>query len=492
VPSMRGPQDYRVHKNNCANLGRALAERLMYNYVGGAYVPLAEVSESLTRQRMQKYVTRLCQAIPATTSVPLAEVPEMYRGRKRVVMEAAVQSLQINRVCAADAICGSFVKGNEKFNFSDGKDPKPRAINPRHPRYVASCACFLKHSEKLVYQGIARMCGEPVVMKGYNAVDTAFWVKKKFDRLSDPVAVGFDATAFDKHVAVAHLTQVEHAVYRHMFRNDPRYDELDELLNWQLVNTLRANVDDGKLKTKVRGRRMSGDLNTSLGNCLLMCGMMWAYARTVRVRIDLVNNGDDCVCFMERRDYRRFVENAVIWFAELGFPMKVEEPCYVLEHVEFCQTRPVWNGTDYVMCRSPFAAVMKDSCTVVDVSHPKQFDRWMSAVGGCGCSLTSGVPVMYSYYSVYTRSSSGNPGNIGNHPSMTSGLTFMAGGMVAEKREITDDARVSFWLAFGITPDEQIMFEQYYTGLILYHDAHPIEVGYQTTSHAPLWLAYKH
>lgn len=45
---------------------------------------------------------------------------------------------------------------------------------------------------------------------------------------------------------------------------------------------------------------------------------------------------------------------------------------------------------------------------------------------------------------------------------MASGAQMMSRGMIAKHVDVTPEARVSFFVAFGVTPDEQTALEEYY------------------------------
>lgn len=46
---------------------------------------------------------------------------------------------------------------------------------------------------------------------------------------------------------------------------------------------------------------MSGDMNTALGNCMLMCCLIISYLESKNIKYDFINNGDDAVLFLERK-----------------------------------------------------------------------------------------------------------------------------------------------------------------------------------------------
>jgi hypothetical protein len=216
---------------------------------------------------------------------------------------------------------------------------------------------------------------------------------------------------------------------------------------------------------------MSGDMNTGSGNCLQMTALAYAYAEHVGVKIKLANNGDDCVVFMEAHDVEKFVSGLDKWFLEMGFNMAVETPVYEFEQIEFCQSRPVFDGTEYTMVRN-LRAFVKDSCVMVPIDSDHTMKAWLGAVGDAGMSLTGGVPIWQDFYSLYQRSAgalSSKRRQFGflNQAAFETGMAMAAKGMARTYSPPTPAARYSFWLAFGISPDHQIELEKYYRSLPL-------------------------
>jgi hypothetical protein len=91
------------------------------------------------------------------------------------------------------------------------------------------------------------------------------------------------------------------------------------------------------LHYEVEGARMSGDMNTSSGNCMIMVSLVFAYLSEKRIKWRLANNGDDCVIVIEQKHLGK-LEDLPKWFLKMGFRMEVEEPVYEFERIEFCQT----------------------------------------------------------------------------------------------------------------------------------------------------------
>jgi hypothetical protein len=324
---------------------------------------------------------------------------------------------------------------------------------------------YLKLFEKELCQGFARVWGYPVVLKGYNAHDVGSWLHRHWTSFRDPVAVGLDASRFDQHVSRAAL-EWEHSVYNSVFRSP----ELRRLLAWQLDNHGVARVEGHRVDYVVDGKRMSGDINTGLGNCLLMACMVIAYCESVGIKFRLANNGDDCVLFCERGDLPSLAR-LDSWMLDFGFTLTREEPVFVLEQVEFCQARPVQCSTGWRMVRDPRTAMSKDCVSLLGWDSEQAFRDWAGAIGGCGLSLTTGVPVWQAWYERLVRigrvASEGATDRVWD-----SGLGYMARGVPAAA--VDDQVRVSFYRAFGILPDLQEDLEAEYSGSVSLAPAAPM------------------
>jgi hypothetical protein len=449
-----------VHNNSLGNMARGVAERVLFlKNEEGEYVHTPQPVNGIVEARLGQFKRRLVGLLSSTTHVggelvPCSheEFPNLYKGRKQTIYKNAVTSLSTMALTIRDAILSTFVKAEKVLRKA------PRIIQPRSPRYNVGIGVFLKPHEGAFYNCINRVWGEKVVAKGMNAQEVGCLIHNKWTKYSDPVAFMLDAKRFDQHVSIPML-EFEHSIYNTVF-DDP---ELAELLSWQLVNKGKGYCEDGKLSYTVRGCRMSGDMNTSLGNTILMCAMVYSYMKFRNIPCSFVNNGDDCVLIMERRYQERCSGGLEEWFLELGFQMVVEPPVYQIEHIDFCQCRPVFDGVNYIMVRNLHRALSKDSMCLIDISTIGAFRKWLWAVGSCGLSLTGGIPVYQDFYSCYLRH--GEEGKISKHPFFESGLTRMSQGLTRTYSLIDPRTRVSFWEAFGVTPDEQKQAEMYFASL---------------------------
>jgi hypothetical protein len=204
-----------------------------------------------------------------------------------------------------------------------------------------------------------------------------------------------------------------------------------------------------------------------------MCAMIWSYARARGVPIKLVNNGDDCVVMMSRKHLLTFTHGLDEWFLNMGFRMTVETPVYTLEQIEFCQMHPVQRGENWVMVRNMNTAREKDSFSILPLDNEKMFRKWIYAVGECGLSLTSGIPIFQEMYKLYVRN--GMKSKIDKHPGMATGARMMAKGLESKESPVLDSTRASFFSAFGYTPDEQRAIELYYSQQVLTYGVRAVE-----------------
>jgi len=364
------------------------------------------------------------------------------------VYERAAESLRYEPISRKDAEVKAFLKA-EKINFSAKVDPAPRVIQPRDPRYNVEVGRYLKVFEHTVYDGYEKTFGYPVMLKGRNATQQATAFRESWDSFVDPVAVGLDASRFDQHVSVDAL-KFEHRFYNAKFQSA----ELRELLKWQLFTKGIGRAKDGHVRYTVHGSRMSGDMNTALGNCIIMASIVLAYFEHVGIEARLHNNGDDCTVICERKNFH-LMSGIDQWFTEFGFKLTQEPVVDVFERIEFCQTHPVWTESGWRMVRNPFTAMSKDCVSMLSWDNELEFQRWRNAIGTCGMQLTSGVPMWYDWYKKLWAPQAAE---YATQSALETGMGYLSVGV--KGCEVSEDSRYSFYLAFGILPDDQVAFEE--------------------------------
>jgi len=454
VPGFGPNHNLGVFNNTVSAVERAFVERYFLCKHSDGYKPAPTPRTGNFRKKWFKWFIRSTLSyMPHLPVLTYQETLNLFPATKRKVYEKAFESLsRMGPVTAKDARLSSFVKF-EKQDVSKA----PRIINPRSPRYNLEVARYLKHFEHHLFTSINRAFGgytDATVIKGFNADRSAQILRQKWDRFKNPIAIGLDATKFDMHVSVDALR------YEHSFYNDYwNSPELKRLLKMQLRNEGVARCRDGEVKFSMAGTRCSGDVNTSLGNCILMCAMVFAYSWRKCIDLELANNGDDCVVFMDEADEAKFRGGLKHFFLDCGFVMTVEETCHEFEQIEFCQTHPVKLGSGWRMIRNPATCLIKDVMCLKPVQNDKCFKKWLYAVGTAGCSLNSGVPVLQEFYRALKR----NGVKTEKFRNLISAHRFASTVGSEGSEEVTDEARASFYFAFGLTPPMQVAMESVLT-----------------------------
>jgi hypothetical protein len=195
--------------------------------------------------------------------------------------------------------------------------------------------------------------------------------------------------------------------------------------------------------------------------------------------MEIINNGDDTTAILEGCDLG--VLNDFPEFSRLcGFPMTLDEPVDYLEGIEFCQTHPVYDGTDWFMMRDPRVCLAKDAVSVKHFDDAKTYDLLRNSIGQCGKALAGHMPIFKSFYAMFCRGA----GNRVDRDLEDTGFKILARGMW-NTGVVTDYARYSFYLAFGITPDEQKALEEYYDKVNLRWVKPPIVTAFGKPEHIP-------
>jgi hypothetical protein len=207
-------------------------------------------------------------------------------------------------------------------------------------------------------------------------------VIEKLERFN--YCVSLDASAFDASVRVWHLLGV-HRVYKALIGKDP---EFLWAMNETLVNT---GLTAHGIWYKIIGNRMSGDMDTGIGNSLIAFLLVWTAVRRMGLRKwDLLCDGDDILVFTDvfvSRD--EWIERG----AELGFDWKVEgywkrgDP---LESIEFCRHRLVCVAGVWRFVRGA-RALATFGVTHVHVGR-KAHRRYMKGVAMSEMHASKGVP----------------------------------------------------------------------------------------------------
>lgn len=405
------------------------------------------------RRRMLKGARFLGRHLPCTVQEPLGAFALHYGGAKRAKYLRAAEEVRLNGLTRRDAGVKMFIKP-DRLDVDLKRMPDPRAIQFRDPRYCVVIASYLKPIEPHLYSlTIPSVSPTRLIGKGCNQFERARILLSKWRRFRKPVAIVVDANRFDKHCNVW-LLKAEHLVYK-MSNPDP---EFQRLLKWQLKNFCRSDLG---LKYKTHGKRMSGDMNTALGNCIIMLLMCFAVLNPLNVMYDIFDDGDDCIILCEE-DNLSAVQTAVTSMIQFGMQIKIESLEREFERISWCQSQPINTHRGWKFCREPRKVL---SATLIGHKwyHLNTAGRltYLRGLAECECILNKGVPVLQAFSEALLRNT--GKGKLAHDTSSGEYFRYMRElkeiRSVSEVVPITDEARVSFSKAFGIDVTHQYLLE---------------------------------
>lgn len=383
------------------------------------------------------------------------DVVGRYTGRLKKRYQRAVDDLKIRDLDWTDSIVKAFVK-REKWHPDTFAEKAPRFIMPRDPRYGVLLAKYTKPIEDKLFL-LKDQYGLRYFAKYYNARLRGECIQQKYAAVPNCGVFVIDASAFDAHVNEDQL-RIEHAFYKKIFKNSRL---LTKLLQWQLTNKI---ITENSLRMLLKGVRMSGDMNTSLGNCLIVHLVLLALQRRNGYTFTWLDDGDDCIIFYDKRN-SDLPEQTRNIFAEIGHILKIEM-FESLSDLVFCQQRLI-NGK---LVRHWHKVI--STCFVSHKHyHSEKFAfPLMRTISQAELSLNAGIPVLQPYFEAWLEKLSGYS---------FVDITFLDESILrrvdkgfygARSRPITLEARTQFEEAFGLPVNEQHRIEALLVGYVTSYD----------------------
>jgi hypothetical protein len=453
---------YNVPNNDIGSVEHAIVERVFCVKKDGVYQrPPANVADNT---RLDKFTSELTNHLGSLSPCSSNEFCERYGGNKRKMYDAAALSLQERPLEWEDSKINAFTKA--EYLKPGGC---PRIIQPRKPRYNLSLGRYLSPNEHRILEGVNHVFRERFsathssVAKGQNLKERGKTIASMWARYDDPVSIGLDAARYDQHINEL-LQMKEHGIYTTLFSGSEISSiPLKTMLKWQRRNSCKWTGAEGKIKYKTKGCRMSGDMNTSLGNILIMTMLWYTYLDENKYNASIFNDGDDTCVICERKTANKIIKNVEDYFREFGITMVVEGISNTLEEIVFCQCSPVFDGNQYYLCPSPHKRCFSDLVTMKDMKSPKLFNLQLGAIAACGLASNGNTPILNS---MYKQIGSGVELYIPDkHHHMYRFRQELIDGLTPIFETPTWSHRISFYFAFGITPNDQILIEKYYSNL---------------------------
>jgi hypothetical protein len=388
-------------------------------------------------------------------------------GSKKMVYQQALDQFKLRGFIPSDAWIGMFIKF-EKDIRELKPNRIPRAISPAGFVYLLLTGVYVKAVEKLIYEAINKAYGYKVVMKGLNFKELAIDNVESIDMMDDPVFVDLDVEKLDASI-FSNLLDWSHDITTYPFVGDEQ-KEIKRLLKYQLKSTVRGRTSDGWFSYKVDGTLTSGQMNTSLVGILVVCGIL--HKLKERFRFVLKNAGDDCRIIVERKQLNKFLQAVKERFALFNMYVTIEVHEDMRQTV-FCQTQMIRVNGEWTSSRVPEPSITKDAVCVRNYTSSYRIAAWLKAVGLGGMANHGGIPVLQNFYRACIRIANDKLATLklSNRQKRTVRKVVQDailersnwGNLLMQKfSEPTDQTRLDYFIAFGTTPGNQLLLEEFY------------------------------
>lgn len=367
----------------------------------------------------------------------------------------AAESLRDRPLDRRDSGVSMFIKVEKNF-ISEGLSLKtPRAIQYRGPRFNLMLAKYLLPFEKKFYEEFSTPNSSGLhTSKGLSPDARARLIVDLWGKFDAPAALCLDASRFDAHVAKTHLLEEATCYYNSL----GKHRLLRWLLKRQLVNTGRGRWGT---RYKVEGCRMSGDMNTALGNTLIQLMVLKHCAGDEQV--SLLVEGDDAIMFGNVDAIRRVEAKVNQRALDVGFTMKCALALFV-EEIDYCSSRVIQVGPgEWRSVRAGYKAFFTDRYTSKRVEGEKAIREKARTMATGYNAMYSGLP-LYGAWAQYLLSWA-PPCKLDERydayfiqrAALAARDRWVSSG--AAQSEVTPMARESFYCATGMPPSEQLLIE---------------------------------
>lgn len=396
------------------------------------------------------------------------EYVDHYSGAKRAMYQRALDNLSMTGMRGVYARMKAFVKA-DKVDITTAKPcPDPRIIQGRWPEFNILLGSLLKPIEDVVYSLKLPRWGlrTPIFGKRHDSWHRGKWVDRKYRSFKNPVVLGLDCSRFDKHVNSFQLLR-EHEFYLGCALTPEERNEMKRLLRYQERNygSMRSGIT-----YDCEGRRMSGDVNTALGNCLLMFAMTFAAMHKLGIHWDLYIDGDDTLVFCEAKDLSRVRAALLAEFTACGHKLRVDSIARNMHEVRWCQCAPVRVGGRWRMVRDPGRVLLHDLMQPKFFQTAKSRAGYLGTVGEAELILNSGVPVLASLAKCFVRAAAGHRLALESLPE----LLYKVRLEKVFNASVDYQARADFADAWGVPVEAQLALEHYFDGWQLKPLAEPV------------------
>nr|QZZ63333.1 hypothetical protein [Nelson wasp-associated virus 1] len=439
VRGVHVPIEYGLHKHRVMDELQTICNRHLMK------TPDPELGSEACKE-FKKVIYGLSRQIGKVRSATIQDVLRGKTGRRKKRFMQGILELRDQGVMRKDARITEMQK-LEMYDSTKIATKEDRGIQFRTVKYNAALARELHNIEERVIG--MHPDGYHPVMKGATPQQRAERIAIGQSRFKKPLYLLLDHSRFDAHVN-EYLLDQEHRFYLRCRRGNPF---LRRLLRFQYINRGRTKGGIGYVS---RAKRMSGDINTGLGNTVLNYCMLRAWLNCSGVNGHIYLDGDDSVIIVEDDDKGKLlpVEEFMLNFGMVTICETVTE----FWKVEFCQSKPVLVDGTVRFVRNPHK-VMATVGQSAEVLDPIVAGDNLRASCLCELAMNGNCPVI-SKYCRRILDYVGN-GPVRFSPSLLwkaeqYGIKFEAPPEV----EPSDESRYTMWRAWGIDPGMQEVYEQ--------------------------------
>lgn len=408
----------------------------------------------------------LSRQIGRCSAASVAAILKGKTGRRRKRFLRGVEELRRQPITKKDARITEMQK-LEMYEEDKLAIKEDRGIQFRSVKYNVALARELHNVERRLI-GL-HIDGYHPVMKGCTPQQRAERIAIAMKRFSKPRFLLLDHSRFDAHVN-EHILAEEHKAFKRCRRRkatragkrrDVNSAVLSMLLAMQMSNYARSA---GGIRYKTRGKRMSGDINTGLGNtwdnfCIIAA---WLDASGVTKNCIFLD-GDDSVVIIEQEDFEKLLP-LDDFMRDIGMVTEMEWTDDFFK-VEFCQSRPVLEGGRVTFVRNPqkVLATVGQSAERLDAPTAVANAR---ASALCELAMNGNCAVIGPYCRRLLKDL--GDGSVYFTPDqLWKAEQYACKFEAPDEREPDDLNRVSMYRAWGIDPGYQVALESQH---IVYND----------------------
>jgi len=359
------------------------------------------------------------------------------RWRQDQLMEGWDNSMR--SLCLEDFELNGFMKTETYLKFAN-----PRGINSRSDNFKVAVGPCCKHMEHIVYSHYGEF------IKNVPVRQRPEYITQLMGHCPGPY-YETDYTAFERHFVPELLRACEMVLYDHLLHHFP------ELFN--VIESAMCGLNRIRYKAFticVKGRRMSGEMVTSLGNGFTNLMLAKFVAFKSNATIVGVVEGDDGL-FASNRPLREDL------FAKLGFTIKIQKRETLLES-SFCG---LMMSEDLISLTDPFVALCNLGWSTSPQASQSARVR-KELLRAKALSLLHEHPQCPMLSSVAARLIELTNGS---EPRYTAGwYKWKLQGEIEESMNETmrmakvgpsTSARDCFYRLYGVSPEAQVAFENY-------------------------------